>query len=547
MRGIWAIARHTLSHCLRMKIAGAFVLMLLAILAVLPMILQGDGTLAGRIRTLLAYGMGVTGLLLSVVTLLLSVGVITSDVRAKAIFTVATKPLSRWKYVIGRWLGVVVFVGILLVTSAVTIYAFAQHLRTGEALNPSDRRAVETEVFTARRQVRPQPIDIDTLTERKRRQLQDEGRYQEAMKAFVAQTGGDEQKARSLLEEQIRSQVAGTAQSVGPGGVFLWQFNGIAVAGNKRTAKGQVTLVDEETASLRILADDELLGSLVFGGPVRVNGVDLRVTRLEKEFFEVQPSADDRAGGRLASLVSGAETDIVADPTIQLSYKAAASVNPTDKLLRSIWQLDNPATGFRYMELRSDPVATPATMTVSARLVDPNGRMDAQYVNLPDSQGKGTSVTILENDIAVLFRMGSFEGTFIRGTVMILLQLAFLAAVGVAAGSFLSFPVACLVGLATLPLSMAGGFLRESLRLNPESGPATDALTLVGAWIFRVVRVGLPDFAQTSPVDSLINGMNISWEYLAQAALLTGVIRTLAILVIACLIFQRRELARVQV
>jgi hypothetical protein len=547
MRGIWAIARHTLSHCLRMKIAGAFVLMLLAILAVLPLILQGDGTLAGRIRTLLAYGMGVTGFLLSVVTLLLSAGVITSDVRGKAVFTVATKPLSRWNYVVGRWLGVVMFVAILLTTSAVAIYAFAQHLRTGSALNPSDRRAVETEVFTARRQVRPQPIDIDTLTDRKRRQLRDEGRYQEAMNAFIAKTGGDEHKAQALLEEQIRSEVAGAAQSVEPGGVFLWQFNGVTVAGNERTAKGQVTLVDEETGSLRILAGDEILGRLVFGGPVRVNGVDLRVTRLEKDFFEVQPTDDDRAGGRLASLVPGAEADIVADPTIQLSYKATASVDPTDKLLRSLWQLNNPTTGLRYMELRSDPVATPATLTVSARLVDPNGRMDAQYVNLPDSRGKSTSVTILENDIAVLFRMGSFEGTFIRGAALVLLQLAFLAAVGVAAGSFLSFPVACLVGFATLPLSMAGGFLSESLRLNPESAPATDAITLVGAWIFRVVHVLLPDFAQTSPVDSLINGMNISWEYLTQAALLTGVIRTLPILAIACLIFQRRELARVQV
>jgi hypothetical protein len=192
-------------------------------------------------------------------------------------------------------------------------------------------------------------------------------------------------------------------------------------------------------------------------------------------------------------------------------------------------------------------VETPATLTVSARLVDPNGQLEVGYLNLPDSAGRSTSVTILDRDVSVLYHSGGFEGNFLRAMGLVLLQLVFLAAVGVFAGSFLSFPVACLIGFATLPLSMARGFLSDSLRVNTHMPSALDALTIVGAWAYRVVQVLLPDFAQTSPVDWLVGGLNISWEHLGQVAVLTLLARAAPILAIACLIFHKRELARVQV
>jgi hypothetical protein len=547
MRGIWTISRHTLAHCLRMKVAGTFILMLLAALAILPVAMKGDGTLAGRIRTLLAYGTGITGLLLSIVTLLMSAGAITSDVHTRQIFTVATKPVSRWQYVVGRWLGVVIFDIALLAVSGAAIYAFSQHLRRQEALNPQDRRAVETEVFAARRKVGPEPTDVKALARQRRNRLEQEGRYQEALQAFLTKTRGDQEKAKVQLDEQILSDAATAAQSAGPMGVFYWRFSGISVAGAEMCEIGQVIPADEETGALRIAASDGLLGRLVFGGPVRINNVDLHVTRLEKDFFEVSPTIDDRAGGRLATAVPGAFADIVADSTIQITFKASPAVDPNDGLLDSHWELGNPTTGLWYVERRTDPVRTPATLTVSARLVDPNGQMEARYVNLPDSRGASTSVTILDSDISVLYRVGAFEGNFIRGMLLILLQLVFLAAVGVFAGSFLSFPVACLIGLSTLPLSMARGFLSQSLKIGSASVSSLDALTLVGATAFRVTRVLLPDFAQTSPGESLVGGLSISWEYLGHVALLTLAARAAPVLALACLIFHKRELARVQV
>ena len=188
MRSIWTIARHTFSQCLRMKMAGLFIVLLLIALATMPFQMKGDGTLAGRIQTFLAYGTGITSVLLSLVTIFASVSTISSDLRGKQIFTVASKPLARWQYIVGRWLGVVLLVAMLLAVSATAIYGFAQYLRGRDdlLLNPQDRGAVETEVFAARRRVPPAGIEerlkrgVDASID----ELRNRGVYENALKAY---------------------------------------------------------------------------------------------------------------------------------------------------------------------------------------------------------------------------------------------------------------------------------------------------------------------------------------------------------------------------
>ena len=65
MGSVWAIARHTFAQCLRMRVAAAFLLLLAAMLGALPLMMKGDGTLAGQIRTFLSYSTSLTGFLLT--------------------------------------------------------------------------------------------------------------------------------------------------------------------------------------------------------------------------------------------------------------------------------------------------------------------------------------------------------------------------------------------------------------------------------------------------------------------------------------------------
>ena len=293
MRRIWAVARETFAQCLRMKVAAAFIILLAVTLAAMPALMKGDGTLAGQIRTLLNYGTAITALLLSVVTIFVSVAVVASDVADKQVFLVATKPLPRWQYVLGRWLGVVALDVVLLACAGAAIYVFAQVLRTRPALNPADRTAVEMEVFTARQRVSPAPPDVTSRVQERIKRLKDEGRYADAIEAYKLRTRGDADKAEQMLTQQIQNEEATAAQSVPLGGVFLWRFEGIHVTGQARTGRGTVTEINAQERRLRIQAGPHVLGALVFAGPIRVEGIDGRVVRLEEDSFDVQFGAED--------------------------------------------------------------------------------------------------------------------------------------------------------------------------------------------------------------------------------------------------------------
>ena len=114
MPNVWTVARQTFMQCLRTKAAAVFTVLLAGSLLALPSLMEGDGTLAGRIRTFFDYSTTVTSVLLSGVVILLAVGVVTGDARGKHILVICTKPLKRWQYVVGRWLGIVLMGGLLL-------------------------------------------------------------------------------------------------------------------------------------------------------------------------------------------------------------------------------------------------------------------------------------------------------------------------------------------------------------------------------------------------------------------------------------------------
>lgn len=546
MRRLWAVTRQTFAQCVRMKVAAVFILLLAITLAAMPALMKGDGTLAGRIRTLLNYGAALTALLLSVVTIFASVAVVASDVADKQVFLVATKPLPRWQYVLGRWLGVVALDVVLLGCAGAVIYVSAQVLRTRPALNPTDRRAVEMEVFTARDRVSPAPPDVTPRVQERIDRLKEEGRYADALEAYKLRTHGDADKAEQMLLTQIRQDEATAVQSVALGGVFLWRFEGVHVAGHERTARGTITAINPQGDALRIQTTPRLLGALVYQGPVRVEGIDGQVIRLEGDFFEVRFSPEDARRSTIATLTTGHQVELVADPTIQVSFKVSPAVTPPDKMLPGLWQALNPSTGFFYQGLHRDKVRERHTLTLSARLVDTEGRTEISYVNVPfDASGAGTSVTILNSDVAVLYRVGGFECNYIKALMLILVQLMFLAAAGVFAATFLSFPVACLVVLAALPLGMAMEFMTTATTASRVE--AHPVMKQVGGAALSVVKVLLPDLSDTSPSRALVGGMDVAWRAVGRTAGLVLGLRSSVVLAAGCLVFTRRELARVQV
>ena len=540
-----AVAMQTFHQCVRTRIAVTFIVLLAACLGALPFIVKGDGTLAGKIRALLSWGTSIAAVLLGLVTIFLGASVVSSDLRDKRIFITATKPLARWQYLLGRWLGVVLVVAMLLAIASAGIYAYAQYLREDKPLNDLDRLAVETEVLAARGRIGPVLRSLDEKVGDRIRQMKenDPRVYRQALDAFKLRTGGDERLAEAALLAEIRKQEIAREQSRGYGAAFLWRFEGLQPWRRQVRGKGTVLAAMNPGGWMRIRAGRALARRAVRGAPIQVMGRDAIVGRVRGHALTVGFRRRDVHLRSLVNLKSGQRVDLVLVPIIHISFKATASGELPRGLIFTSWSVGNPQSGLGPRMDREDPVRVPATLRVSATAVSSDGQLEVQCIN-----NTPASIKIDSKDVFVLFAVGSFEWNYVRGVVLVLLQLLFLAACGVFAGSFLSFPVASLICFALLPFSLMRGFLSDSLKLPaPGSRGSVDVFTWGGHYALQVMKVFLPDFAGSSPSDAMIDGMYIPWTHVGETAALTFGLRVLCVLALGCLLFWKRELARVQV
>ena len=128
MSRIWAIAVNTIRQALRMKIAVIFIVMLLILLPVMGLTATGDGTLKGRLQTFVSYGLSLTSLLLCLLTIIVATYTITSDIEHRQIYTVATKPIRRYQFLLGKLVGVIVLDAALVTLFAGIVYAVVAFL-----------------------------------------------------------------------------------------------------------------------------------------------------------------------------------------------------------------------------------------------------------------------------------------------------------------------------------------------------------------------------------------------------------------------------------
>src|SRR6185436_2496250 len=115
---------------MRMKIALVFLGILLLILPSLPFTIAGDGvTLKSRVQSFLAYSLGSVGFLLSLLTVFLSSGALANEIRAKYIMMIASKPIPRWQFFAGKWLGICTLNATLLLMTGATVWGFTLYLK----------------------------------------------------------------------------------------------------------------------------------------------------------------------------------------------------------------------------------------------------------------------------------------------------------------------------------------------------------------------------------------------------------------------------------
>jgi len=527
MRELWAVTRTTFLECLRSGILLAFVALLGAGVLGIALNLDEADLLKSRIRTFLAYGTGVTQVLLGLVTVFLATLLVSRDIRRKTVFTVASKPLARWKYVVGRWGGIVLMDAALLALATGGIYALAQYMRSlptsierkkaqGRSRPDAvdlDRLAVEGEIFTARARHPVDPFDIEDI-------------FKQRYERLVQERGVD-----YLIRQQIRRSIR-----------------------QQRIAReGSEVVTDAEVEK-------------AFAHPeIRQKALEELKQAFRKQILEEIQQV--RPGQSLRLTFSGLKLPPDSDEMVQIRYRLRPLRTPQSRMLKTTWAIEHPKRGLVGVITRNDSTETTCSLLVSLDAIY-EGTLTLTYFNTPEP-GKLTTVKLPPREMAAYYRVGTFEGNLIRAALLILLRLMFLAAAGVTFGVFLSFPVACLCCLLVLGLGVMAGFIQDATRLPTYTTKPPGLHRYFTHYLAQGVFLFLPSFARTSPVDALVDGEIIPARQLLGEYFLwvdrpgqdafrlwkwagfdpsagTGP-RTLLLLAAACLIFRRRELARVQV
>jgi len=162
---ILAVAHTVLKEASRTRIPLVFIVFLLVLLPLLPLWLDPESPLRYQIQTFISRSLGLTFYTAACMTLFLSCETVAFEIRDRQIWQLMTKPLGRWNYLLGKWLGVVTVNLIIIMIAAVSSFTFTQYLREQPVARglkgQEDAQLVRETVLTARLGTRPEYQKLD--------------------------------------------------------------------------------------------------------------------------------------------------------------------------------------------------------------------------------------------------------------------------------------------------------------------------------------------------------------------------------------------------
>ena len=221
MRSVLAVASNTVKQALRMKIALVFIVLLLVLLPVMALSSSGDGTPKGRLQTFVSYGLSLTSFLLCLLTIFTAIHTTTSDIVHRQVYTVLTKPIRRYQYLLGKFAGILFLDLGLLVGFSAAIYAVTVLAPGFMKVSESQWVDLHDQFFTARARIpaQPQPVSEEAVEAEYARLQQNQTLDQYFQGASVKR-----------IKDWIRKRMRMENNVVAPGGQLLWEFDRVRLA-----------------------------------------------------------------------------------------------------------------------------------------------------------------------------------------------------------------------------------------------------------------------------------------------------------------------------
>ncbi len=244
------------------------------------------------------------------------------------------------------------------------------------------------------------------------------------------------------------------------------------------------------------------------------------------------------------------ETD---DAIFQIRYKIIGQPLPPDEMLTVGFRFIDPETNMplgmgEFKEQRSTNVHQ---FLVRAQPVIKDGVAILEVTNPMVDRGTGILFDGTRS-LLLLYRVASFEQNYLHALLLIIMRLALLSALGVFFSVFVSFPVACLCTGSIYVMCLGLPFWLDSIGADiTGSLPSIDPFGTWGpairSFLVPAVKFLFPNFGRFDGAEPLIQGEYISPVLIGQCFMHTVLYGGLILLGLGWLIFERREVAEVQV
>jgi len=205
MSTTWAIARHMIAEGIRMKIAFVLLVLIGLVVLGLPFTIRGDSSVSGAVQSFMAYAFNATGVLLGLLTIFLSRSV-ADELVQRQIFLLVTKPVARWQYILGKWLGITMLNAVFLATTGLTVYGLVHYIkRTHPPIDERyDAAELENEVLVARHALTVTPPDFTAPAQKEFERNVEQGLYDN-----VPDFKPEEEKERLARKYEAKWRVVG--------------------------------------------------------------------------------------------------------------------------------------------------------------------------------------------------------------------------------------------------------------------------------------------------------------------------------------------------
>jgi len=226
MSGSWAVARNLIREVLRMRPLMAFLAVALGGCTLgMAVWLHGAGGPADeKIQTFLSYSLRFSTTVLSLITIFISAATVARDIKRKEVFTIATKPISRERFLLGKFVGLAVLNLLLLAIVGGAVYGLSQVLRRTEPNTDAEHTRLNELVFVARKGVKPPLPDIGMQVRQRVEAIVEEKVRNETVYKNNPQLVRD---MRMKLTAEIGKQLLIQSSAIAPSGYKIWKFSGI--------------------------------------------------------------------------------------------------------------------------------------------------------------------------------------------------------------------------------------------------------------------------------------------------------------------------------